>query len=742
MRPAPAGQASPEQIPSCLLADDATATDQLALSVFEALGCQVVTMAAASFAWAELPPQSRCVRIINTGTRALTPGDAKVRNQQLASRILREATTLPVVQIDSRLRGVGNALKGIYDTLDFDLLLFVPAEPELGRLVQAGIYYHLEDGRRTPFHESALVRSVERPFTNSALREFIATELGIPQTKVFSLGGEIVARGPDAVADHIRGLMPQGKCVVVPDIGKPEDVGSVIGATKKLSAERVLLAASRTFLRDFFASFQDRRVGTPPASLLSQHIDRTKRGAPLAVVCSLEPAMGSQIEYASGALGPNLVTIVFDAAAILANDQAIGREVDRVQGLLLRSLRAMRPVLLCSSGARFPNDPSIQQRLLDTIGQVMAHAELPRHVTALFIAGGQTAETLRTAVHTSAVEIKGQFQESIPWGLPMDGSFRSIPTVTKGGRLGREEVLFEFFEQGHPLPRANVLPVVTPLTKAREIDEPAIRNLIRHLARLGTTDIFAVGNAGEFRFLANENRLRALEVFAREARGRLRVFAGVTGDSPDETIHNYEAAGRLGVFAAVIMPLYFLKSSEEIVPFVKRLGAVGSRLPLVLYNNPERTRGQNISFEAVEALPFPAVALKDSSGDLDRFDRYVSMLPVYQGQQRQFLEGYQHGARGSVGIIGHVSPLPNEFFAPTTTASRREAIAQGINDLSKQAKQGGAEVAAYKYLLSLMGVMGDPVASNEPARDLMSAQREQIRARNMDLIRLQGSAAA
>jgi 4-hydroxy-tetrahydrodipicolinate synthase len=742
MRPAAAGQASNAQIPSCLLADDATATDQLALSVFEALGCKVVTMAAASFAQAELPPESRCVRIINTGTRALSPREANVRNQRLASHLLSEATPIPVVQIDSRLRGVGNALKGICDSLDFDLLLFVPAEPELGRLVQAGIYYHLEDGRRTPFHESALVRSVERPFTNSALREFIATELGIPQTKVFSLGGEIVARGPDAVVANIRGLKPAGKCVVVPDIGKPEDVGSVIGAIRTLRADRILLAASRTFLRDFFASFQDRRTGTPPASLLSQHIDRTKRGAPLAVVCSLEPAMGSQIEFASRALGPHLVTIVFDASAILADDQAIRQEVDRVQGLLLRSLRAMRPVLLRSSGARFPNDPGIQQRLLDAVGQVMALAELPRHVTALFIAGGQTAETLRTALHISAVEIKGRFQESIPWGLPLDGSFQSIPTVTKGGRLGREELLFEFFEQGHPLPRANVLPVVTPLTKSKEIDEPAIRNLIHHLVRLGTTDIFAVGNAGEFRFLANENRLRALEVFAREARGKLRVFAGVTGDSPEETIHNYEAAGRLGVFAAVIMPLYFLKSSEEIVPFVNRLGAIGSGLPLVLYNNPERTRGQNISFDAVEALPFPAVALKDSSGDLDRFDRYVGVLPVYQGQQRQFFEGYQHGARGSVGIIGHISPLPNEFYAPASTAARREEIGRGINDLSKQAKQGGAEVAAYKYLLSLMGVMGDTVASNEPARELTPAQREQIRARNTDLIRLPGSGAA
>jgi dihydrodipicolinate synthase/N-acetylneuraminate lyase len=205
------------------------------------------------------------------------------------------------------------------------------------------------------------------------------------------------------------------------------------------------------------------------------------------------------------------------------------------------------------------------------------------------------------------------------------------------------------------------------------------------------------------------------------------VFAGITGVTAEETKNNYEAAGKLGVYAAVVMPLYFLERSEEIAPFVESLRAIRPGLPLVLYNNPERTRGQHIAFEAVELLEYPVVAIKDSSGDLSRFDRYLSCMPVYEGQQRQFLEGYLHGARGTIGIIGHVSALPNEFYAPTTTASRREEIAREINDLSKRVKQGGAEVAAYKYVLSLRGVMGDTVASNEPARDLTETQKEQIR---------------
>jgi 4-hydroxy-tetrahydrodipicolinate synthase len=660
--------------------------------------------------------------------------EAQVQNQRLATRVFAGGNDLPLLQIDSRLRGISNALRGLYESLDFDFLLFVPAEPELGRLVQGGCYYHVEDARLTPFHQSALAKSAERSFETSDLREFLAGELGIAQDQVVSIGSEVMSRGSDAVVDFVRTVQRPGKFVVLPDVGQPEHFEAVISARKRLGREKILLAGSRTFLRSWFASFAAGKAGTHQTTLLSQAVDRQKQGAPLAVVCSLEPATNSQIEYAQRALGPNLVKAVFDSSVILTDDQAIRQEMDRVQHLALKSLRAVRPVLLQSSGVQTGTDAAIERKLLNAISKVVANETLQRHMTALFVSGGQTAETMRDALGISAVEIKGAFQEGIPWGLPTEGAFQHTPLVTKGGRLGRENVLFEFFEQGHPLPRANILPVVTPLTTCRGIDEAGIERLVHYLVRLGTTDIFAVGNAGEFRFLSNEQRLRALEIFARKAHGKLRVFAGVTGDNAEETKNNYEAAGRLGVFAAVIMPLYFLRSSEEIVPFVESLRAMRPGLPLVLYNNPERTRGQNISFEAVEALEFPVIAIKDSSGDLDRFDRYLSALPVYQGQQRQFLEGYLHGARGTVGIIGHVSPLPNEFFAPATTTSRRAEIAGRINDLSKTVKQGGADVAAYKFLLSQMGVMGDTVASREPARELTAAQRELIRASNTDLV--------
>ena len=721
-------------VPDLFIGDDATSTDQLALAVVELLGRNVVTTDADALRRGDQTPDRGDVRVINSRTRALSRAESDALNRFLAARVFAEGGRLPVIQIDSRLRGIGNALRGVVESLDFDFLLFVPAEPELNRFVRHGVFFHAEAGRLIPFHQSTLANGAEPPPTHSDLRDWLASELGDFAGEIVSVDEDVVSQGPDAVASLVRGLGQRRKVVVVPDVTRPEHFEAIALATRAMERARILIAGSRTFLRSLLACVGTCDTGKAFMKSLSQAIDRRKRGAPLAVVSSLESAMNAQIEYARRALGANLVTVDFDSRVVLADDRHIRQEIERVRQLVLQALTAMRPVLLQTARTAAFADPRAQQRHVEALGEVLRDGRIQDCLTSLFVSGGQTVETVKASLGISAFEIRGAFQEGVPWGVPLQGSLKGIPLVTKGGRMGGENVLFAFLEQGHPLPRANILPVVTPLTPDRQVDAEAIEKLIAHLVRLGTTDIFAVGNAGEFRFLTNRQRLEAIEVFARTARGRLRVFAGITGDTAEETRSNYEAVSRLGVHAAVVMPLFFLESSDEIVPFVESLGPLEPKVPLVLYNNPERTRKQNISFEAVEALRFPVVAIKDSSGDLDRLDRYARAMPVYEGQQRQFLEGHQHGARGAVAIIGHVSAFPNEFFAPIASSARREEIARQINDLSKTVKQGGAEVAAYKYLLSLMGVMGDTVASHEPARELTAEQREQIRTRNAELI--------
>lgn len=716
-----------------LLADDATAADQLALSVRETLGVPVFSvdiLAANRSTW---PPDS--LRVLNTGCRALTPEAARARLGQLAA-LWQDAGALPLVQVDSRLRGLGNALRGLLDRLRFDALVLVPAEPELGRLVRNGVAYHVENGRWTPIHQSALAG----PWLRTAeLPALVGQELDLPPERIRCLPEALVGCGSERLAAELERLPPGERTVVIPDVTRQEHLTLISTAVARVRTRRILLAGSRTFLRAYFAALSGSRPASATGNGLTALVDRKRRAAPLAVVASTEPAVRAQRDFARRGLGPNLVRIEFDPACARAEPSRLAAEISRVSDAARRALRAMRPVLLETAESPTLSDPTEQQRLVDALAAAVADRSVIGQVSALLAAGGQTAEALRRALGAGVVEICGRFEPGVPWGRVREGMAGGLPLVTKGGRMGSESGLARFFEQAHPWPRSNILPVVTPLTTDRQLDAAGIERLIAHLLRLGTTDIFAVGNAGEFRFLSPAQRREALERFVRAAGDRLRVFAGITGDTPEESSALYETAARLGVCAAVAMPLYFLKRSEDILPWIERLRATGANLPLILYNNPERTRGENIAFEVVEALEFPVVAIKDSSGDVARLSRYAASFPVYQGQQRQLWEGWLHGARGAVAIIGHVSPLPNQFFALDIPPERREAIARQINELSQRLKQGAPEVAAYKFVLSLAGIIGETVAADEPARQLTPQQRELIRRHTTELVAALGA---
>ncbi len=712
-----------------MLADDATAADQLALSVHETLGPPVFTLDLAALEQPESLPATG-LRVLNAATRALPLETARRRMAQLAALWQSADALLPIVQVDSRLRGVGQVLKGLFETLVCDALLFVPAEPELGRLVRQGTAWQVEGDRWKPLNPAAADAGAP---ANASLRDLLSAELGISPEKIHSVAETVLAGGAQALQQELERLAT-AKNVIVPNVTSAEQFQRISAAVAEIGTRRILLAGSRTFLRAHLARLAGDQRAVSARSELSEVIDPRRRAAPLAVVASTEATMPEQCAFARRALGPNLVEITFDPLCIRSGEGALAAETARVIGVAHRALRAMRPVLLQVAATPRLEEPHEQQRLLEALAATVANASVSGHVSGLFVAGGQTAETLRRALGTSVLEIRGALETGVPWGVAQRGAATGLPWVTKGGRLGSPRVLAEFFEQAHPWPRSNILPVLTPLTADKRLDAVGLERLLEHLLRLGTTDLFVVGNAGEFRFLSPAGRREALEMFIRAARGRFRIFAGVTGQTADESRRLYEAAAQLGARAAVVMPLYFLESSAEIPDWIESLRDSGANLPLILYNNPERTRGQNIAFEIVEALTFPVVAIKDSSGDPARLARYAENFPVYQGQQRQLWEGWLRGARGAVAIIGHVSALPNEFFALRTAPERREAIARRINELSRQIKQDAPEVAAYKFVLSLAGIIGETVAADEPARQLTPEQRERIRQNTVELV--------
>jgi len=286
--------------------------------------------------------------------------------------------------------------------------------------------------------------------------------------------------------------------------------------------------------------------------------------------------------------------------------------------------------------------------------------------------------------------------------------------------------------RGLVLKYENIVPAVTPLTEAGQIDREGIRNLVRHLVSLGVRSVLVMGATGEFMFLRNEQRLEAIRIFAEEAQGRLRIFANATGDTETETIGNLIEIHRIeGIEAAVLAPLYYLADNPEVVPHFDRIerelaeAGITRRLPLVLYNNPGITRGLNLEEEVAGQLRGRIAALKDSSGDVDRLRGYFRQTIVYQGDEMGIVPALLSGAKGAVSSMGNVNAFPQLLFGEDPGSDAQRLLQGRINTIVPDLTAGRAKiVTGIKYYLSRLGVIGPATAGQ--ASELTQREKNRI----------------
>lgn len=162
---------------------------------------------------------------------------------------------------------------------------------------------------------------------------------------------------------------------------------------------------------------------------------------------------------------------------------------------------------------------------------------------------------------------------------------------------------------------------VTPRREGPEIDLGATFELIEFLSQAGVAGIALLGTTGEFLHydLAERVRLIALGV----KRSRVPVIAGVGHSSLDGAVTLAREAADAGAAAALLMPPYFFRySQEELKAFYLRFAAeMKDALPVLLYNIPFFTTGLSCetSLELLSTGLFAGI--KDSSGDFACFER-------------------------------------------------------------------------------------------------------------------------
>lgn len=169
--------------------------------------------------------------------------------------------------------------------------------------------------------------------------------------------------------------------------------------------------------------------------------------------------------------------------------------------------------------------------------------------------------------------------------------------------------------------------IVTIFDEQGRVDDGAMRENIERMLDAGATGILVGGCTGEFWALSMEEREALFRLAADTVGGRGTVLAGTGAVTVDETLRLTRAATEAGCDAALILPPYFIRlSDDEVFEHFRTVDRL-AEIPIVLYNIPGNALNA-ITPELAGRLAEldNVVAIKESSGDWNNF--YATLLQV------------------------------------------------------------------------------------------------------------------
>jgi len=247
---------------------------------------------------------------------------------------------------------------------------------------------------------------------------------------------------------------------------------------------------------------------------------------------------------------------------------------------------------------------------------------------------------------------------------------------------------------------------ITPFTAEGGIDAPYFARLLAHFEANGAQGVVVAGSTGEGPSLSAPEKSQLYEL-AVQAKGNLQITAGVLVCSLDEALYLARQAYKVGCDALMVAPpFYYSAGLHGLISFYKAV-LDGSRLPVILYNIPQRTR-HTITPELIDALlEHPnLLGVKDSSGSvrsLNQFLKYIPRLRVWVGEEKLLLKCLQRGGSGSI------SGLANVYLARMArlcAAFRRGEACDGLQSLIDTAADiidAFPAPANFKFALTLAG---------------------------------------
>lgn len=210
--------------------------------------------------------------------------------------------------------------------------------------------------------------------------------------------------------------------------------------------------------------------------------------------------------------------------------------------------------------------------------------------------------------------------------------------------------------------KGSIVALVTPFTKAGQIDEKKLCKLIDWHIKNKTDGILVCGTTGESATLTHDEHKQIIALAAKHINKRVPLLAGAGSNSTAEALELTLFAQKAKADAALVITPYYNKPTQEgLFRHYKKISSL-TNIPIVMYNVPSRT-GINILPETVARVYKQCknvIGIKEASGSMDQVTKIMTLVDnkfvLLSGCDEITVPMMSVGCRGVVSVVANILP--------------------------------------------------------------------------------------
>ena len=353
------------------------------------------------------------ILVLDTDSRQRDYKSAKAHVASATKELINAGVDRIYKKIDSVMRGnVGAELDAVCEASECKTVFVCPAFPSLGRIVSNGQV--IVNG--TLLHESQLINEKITPVSSSRIEDIIRLQ---SSREIMNLSPE--SQDVNSLKDSFSQLIGKDVIVVL-DAESEEDMALYANVFLQLNGPYIV-SGSGGLARAIACSMGE--IATP-----FNYLDKSCKR--ILVVSGTPNSMArQQIDY----LDENYFPVTRFSYQELIDGSSDASPV--ISHLLKNGVAGIAIKDTCFHGNVYANSLIIRERIADLVNQV-CRANLP---DALIICGGDTALSICQKFGAWGLDLIGEIEVGMPYGLLQNNWGQNLAVVTKSGSFGNKQTL-------------------------------------------------------------------------------------------------------------------------------------------------------------------------------------------------------------------------------------------------------------------------------------------------------------